>query len=145
MTNPQPRILCADDHDDTCFMLSALLGSSGYEIRHAGSVGAALGVALTEHFDLFILDSRYPDGSGVELCRQLRQARPRTPVIFYSGASLPDDRALGLQAGADAYVVKPLLDSLLTTVNGLLRGAGRGAAGASREMTAEVGDGVKRL
>ena len=51
MTNPQPRILCADDHEDTCFMLSALLGNSGYEVKHAGGVGEALNLARAEHFD----------------------------------------------------------------------------------------------
>lgn len=145
MTNPQPRILCADDHEDTCFMLSALLGGSGYEVKHAVSVGEVLSLARAEDFDLFILDGRYPDGSGVDLCRELRQARPQTPVVFYSGAALPEDMALGLEAGAEAYVVKPLLDNLLTAVNGLLRGASRGAPGASREVPAEVGSGVSRL
>ncbi|HEY9283788.1 MAG TPA: response regulator [Pyrinomonadaceae bacterium] len=126
MTTPQPRILCVDDHDDTCLLLSALLGGSGYEVKHAGSVGEALGVAREEHFDLFVLDSRYPDGSGVELCRQLRQVRPQAPVVFYSGAALAEDEALGLGAGAEAYVVKPEIDGLLTAVERVLRGQGAG-------------------
>ena len=141
MTTPQPRILCVDDHDDTCSFLSALLGGSGYEVRSAGGVGEALGVARAEDFDLFVLDSRYPDGSGVELCQQLRQARPHTPVVFYSGAALAEDRAQGLGAGAAAYVVKPEIESLLTAVNGLLRGRGGGPPGVTGESTAEA-DGV---
>lgn len=126
MTTPQPRILCVEDHDDTCLLLSALLGGSGYEVEHAGSVGEALSVARAEHFDLFVLDSRYPDGSGVELCKQLRQARPRTPIVFYSGTSLAEDKARALGAGAEAYVVKPEIDGLLTAVGRVLRGQGAG-------------------
>src|SRR3712207_3956207 len=98
MTPRLPRILCVDDHDDTCFMLSALFRGIGYEVEHAGSVGAALSVAGAGHFDLFILDSHYPDGSGVDLCRRLRQVRPQTPVIFYSGAAFEGDRERGLSA-----------------------------------------------
>jgi len=145
MTTPQPRILCVDDHDDTCLMLSALLGGSGYEVRSAGGVGEALGVARAEHFDLFVIDSRYPDGSGVELCRQLREVKPKTPVIFYSGASLAEDRARALGAGAEAYVVKPEVESLLTTVKDLLSGDGGAASGESGGLIAEADDGVGRL
>ena len=111
MITPQPRILCVEDHDDTCLLLSALLGGSGYEVKHAGSVGEALGVARAEHFDLFVLDSRYPDGSGDELCRQLRQVRPRTPVIFYSGAAPAEDRARALGAGASADSITFWIDN----------------------------------
>lgn len=145
MTTPQPRILCVDDHDDTCFFLSTLLGGSGYEVKHAASVGEALGVAREEHFDLFVLDSRYPDGSGVELCQRLRQARPPTPVVFYSGASLAEDEARALGAGAEAYVVKPEIDGLLTVVEMVLRGQEGGASGELGGPWAEAGDGVGLL
>lgn len=145
MTTPQPRILCVDDHDDTCFFLSTLLGGSGYEVKHAANVGEALSVAREEHFDLFVLDSRYPDGSGVELCQQLRQVRPRTPVVFYSGASLAEDEARALGAGAEAYVVKPEIDGLLTVVERVLRGQEGGTPGESRDLTAGAGDGTVLL
>ena len=145
MTTPQPRILCVEDHDDTCFLLSALLGGSGYEVKHVGSVGEALSVARSEHFDLFVLDSRYPDGSGVELCKQLRQVRPQAPVVFYSGAALAEDRAQALGAGAEAYVVKPEIDGLLTAVKGLLRGDEGGTPGVPGGLTAEAGDGIGLL
>jgi len=74
-----------------------------------------------EHFDLFILDYHYRDGSGVDLCRRLRQIRPLTPVIFYSGAAYESDREQALGAGAEAYIVKPELKGLLTTVQGVLK------------------------
>lgn len=145
MTTPQPRILCVEDHDDTCFLLSALLGGSGYEVKHVGSIGEAMSVAQAEHFDLFVLDSRYPDGSGADLCRQLRQVRPHTPVVFYSGAYLAEDKARGLGAGAEAYVVKPEIDGLLTAVERALRGQEGGAPGEIRGLTAEAGGGVGLL
>ena len=76
MSSERYRILCADDHDDTCFMLSALLGARGYEVKSAGSVSEALNIAGMEDFDLFILDAHYTDGSGFDLCLQLRRMKP---------------------------------------------------------------------
>jgi len=102
-------------------LLSTLFDSWGYEVRSAGSVEETLTTAGMEHFDLFILDYHYRDGSGVDLCRRLRQIRPLTPVIFYSGAAYESDREQALGAGAEAYIVKPELKGLLTTVQGVLK------------------------
>ena len=120
MTTPRCRILCVDDNHDTCFMLRALLGSSGYEVETADGVSAALRLARTEHFDLYIIDNRYPDGTGADLCRRLREASPDTPVVIYSGAAYGSDRDEGLDAGATAYVVKPAIDELLKTIKELV-------------------------
>jgi CheY-like chemotaxis protein len=121
MSSDRYRILCADDHDDTCFLLSTLLNSWGYEVRSAGSVEETLTIAGMEHFDLFILDYYYRDGSGVDLCRQLRRMKPQTPVMFYSGAAYESDKEQALGAGAEAYLVKPELESLLTAIQGVLQ------------------------
>jgi len=121
MSPDRYRILCADDHDDTCFLLSTLFDGWGYEVRSAGSVEETLTIAAMEHFDLFILDYHYRDGSGVDLCRQLRQIRPQTPVVFYSGEAYESDREQGLRAGAEAYVVKPEVKGLLTAVQEVLQ------------------------
>ena len=121
MSSDRYRILCADDHEDTCFLLSTLFGSWGYEVKSAGSVEETLTIARMEHFDLFILDYHYRDGSGVDLCRQLRQIKPQTPVIFYSGAAYESDKEQALGAGAEAYIVKPELKGLLNAVQGVLQ------------------------
>lgn len=120
MTQPRCRVLCVDDNDDTCFMLRTLLGSSGYEVETAAGVKEAINLTRAESFDLFVIDNRYPDGTGAELCRRLRETRPGTGIIIYSGAAYADDRRQGLDAGADAYVVKPAIDELLTTIKDVL-------------------------
>ena len=121
MNSPKCRVLCADDHDDTCFMLSALLGSAGYEVSTAGSVAEAKRELSGARFDLVVLDNRFADGSGVELCAWVREQAPQTPVVIYSGAAFGGDRDDGVCAGAAAYVVKPDIKGLVAAVGGLLR------------------------
>ena len=122
MQPDKQRILCVDDHDDTCFMLSALFGQEGYETVSAGNMSEALELARREHFDLYILDARLPDGSGLELCVSLRALDPHARIIFYSGAAYERDRIAGLSRGASAYIIKPEINELLETVAGLLGG-----------------------
>lgn len=114
------RILCVDDNEDNSSMLTVLLGLSSYEAVAAGSIEEALRLARDERFDLFILDKRFPDGTGFALCQEIRQMHPETPVIFYSGDAYSSDRTEGLEAGAQDYVAKPDIDKLLDAVNHLL-------------------------
>lgn len=114
------RILCVDDNEDNSSMLTVLLGLSSYEAVAAGSVEEALRLAKSQSFDLFILDKRFPDGTGFALCQEIRQLHPDTPVIFYSGDAYSSDRQEGLSAGAQDYVAKPDIDKLLDTVNHFL-------------------------
>jgi two-component system OmpR family response regulator len=114
------RILCVDDHEDTSFMLTHLLGHSNYEVVVAGSMSDALRLAASEHFDLYVLDKRLPDGSGLDLCRKLSAVSPEVPIIFYTGDAYDLHRQEGLCAGAEAYVPKPHVDELIDTVQRLL-------------------------
>ena len=114
------RILCVDDHEDTSYMLTHLLGQSDYEVVVANSINDALRLAKSEQFDLYVLDKRLPDGSGLDLCRKLNEAMPEIPVIFYSGDAYDLHRQEGLCAGADAYVPKPHIEELIKTVQQLL-------------------------
>jgi DNA-binding response OmpR family regulator len=104
-------------------MLTMLFTQQGYEVVSAAGVGEALEVARREHFDLYILDARLPDGSGLELCSRLRSIDPEAKIIFYSGAAYERDRVVGLAMGASAYVTKPGVAELVKTVAGLLGGA----------------------
>lgn len=73
------------------------------------------------HFSLFIFDSVLPDGSGVELCRRVRQFNQRTPIIFYSGLAYEADIIKALRDGAQAYLVKPLdLSELIESIENLI-------------------------
>jgi DNA-binding response OmpR family regulator len=70
----------------------------------------------TEPFDLYLLDSRLPDLDGFDLCRQMRAFDPNTPILFFSGAAYEADKKRGIEAGANAYVIKPDLDCLLGSI-----------------------------
>src|SRR5437773_10689198 len=108
MQKTKARILHVDDHQDTRLMMAALLQDRGYGVLTAGSVGEALELANDISFDLYILDVRLPDGTGVELCKKLRAMRPRVPIMYYSayGDAEEVDRSLGMCG--DAYLKKPV-------------------------------------
>lgn len=120
MLTPKRRILCVDDNEDNSSMLTVLLGLASYEAVAATSLEEAQRLMRTERFDLYILDKRFPDGTGFDLCQKIRQLHPETPVIFYSGDAYSSDRSEGLSAGAQAYVAKPDIDRLLEAVNHIL-------------------------
>ena len=99
------RILFVDDDDDTCEMIVVCFPQ--FEFVTADSMTAGLRLAQSRRFDLYLLDNWLPDGTGIELCRQIRQFDPCTPVVFYSAVANESDIQHALSAGAQAYVVKP--------------------------------------
>ena len=114
--NKRLSILYAEDNEDSGFMLMTLLGFSDIDVMLARSVKDAFLSAQNRHFDLYLLDNRFPDGSGIELCQQLRAFNPQTPIVFYSGAAFETDRQKGLEAGADVYLVKPEVNKIASTI-----------------------------
>jgi DNA-binding response OmpR family regulator len=120
MANAKCRILCVDDHNDTSEMLQLLLSNEEYEVVTAKGFKDAVSLSKTTSFDLYVLDKRLPDGSGLELCRQLQLLTPGVPCIFYSGDAYEIHRLEALNAGADAYVAKPDIDELIKAVHDLL-------------------------
>ncbi|MFL6334231.1 MAG: response regulator transcription factor [Pyrinomonadaceae bacterium] len=105
-----------EDNEDIGFMLTTILGRAGYDVSTAAGPTEALEVARREHFDLFILDTTFKEGSGLDLCRALRESHPDTPVVFYSAAAFDSDRQAALLAGACAYVTKPGTEELVEAV-----------------------------
>ena len=99
------RILLVDDDDDTCELIAFCLPQ--FEIVTADSVAEGLLLAQSLRFELYLLDNWLPDGTGIELCRQIRQFDPYKPVIFYSAVANESAIQHALLAGAQAYVVKP--------------------------------------
>ena len=88
-------------------MLTVMLEHDGYEVVSAATVTDGLSLAKLERFDLFILDSRFHDGNGIDLCRKIRAFDQDTPIIFYSSAAYSSDVKAGLAAGAQYYLFKP--------------------------------------
>lgn len=111
------RILYVVKNEGDCQLLGALLDSSYIEITPARTVAEALQKIRTEHFNLFLLETRLPDGDGFKLCREMREIAPLTPIVFYSGDAGDDYRRRGIDAGANVYLAKPYLDSLTTTIS----------------------------
>ncbi len=102
-------------------MLRILLGRAGYEVGAASGVAEGLRLAEDGRFDLYILDNSLADGTGLELCRRIREFDSATPILFFSGLAYESDRRLGLDAGAQGYLVKPGgLDKLVETVTRLI-------------------------
>src|SRR5262249_46363983 len=79
-----------------------------YNVMFARDVEEGLRLARQLRFDLYILDNWLPDGSGVGLCRLIREFDPQTPILFYSAAAYLRDKQEALRAGAQAYFVKPI-------------------------------------
>ena len=120
MSTAKCRILYVDDHDDSAAMLKLLLAPLDYEVVAAHSVEQALELARTQQFDLYVLDKRLPDGSGLELCKRLTKMSPSVACIFYSGDAYEVHRQEAAAAGAAAYVAKPDVDALIETVQKFL-------------------------
>ena len=117
---PKCRILCVDDHHDTSEMLQILLAEEDYDVKIASSIKAACDMAGAHEFDLYVLDKRLPDGSGVDLCSSLTALTPGVPCIFYTGDAYEIHRQEAMAAGAAAYVPKPDIDGLIDAVQKLL-------------------------
>ena len=101
------RILCTEDDADTREVLRLLLEMDGFDVTCAKDSRQALSLARAEKFDLYLLDNWLPDVLGYILCQKLREFDSTTPILFYSGAALPADRARAIAAGAQGYVIKP--------------------------------------
>ena len=120
MADNKCRVLCVDDHHDTSEMLELLLAKEDYEVDTAGTMEQACRLAERKSFDLYVLDRRLPDATGLELCERLQQLTPDVPCIFYSGDAYELHRREAIAAGAAAYVAKPDIDGLINAVQKLL-------------------------
>lgn len=102
-----PRVLYIEDHADTRELVTLLLSQKNYEVVTGDSIESGIALAVAGNFDLYLLDSWLPDGSGLDLCQKIREFDQNTPILFYSAAAYASDRELALQCGAQAYMIKP--------------------------------------
>jgi DNA-binding response OmpR family regulator len=101
------RILLVEDEEDAKGLVAHSLPE--YKLVCACDFSEGLRLARREYFDLYILDSWLPDQSGVELCRFIREFDPCTPILFYSAAAYARDIREAIRAGAQEYLVKPVI------------------------------------
>jgi DNA-binding response OmpR family regulator len=104
---PKKHILYIEDHEDTRELVSFVLKQRDYDVTTCPTISNGVRLASENSYDLYLLDSRLPDGSGLDLCRKIRQFDGRTPILFYSAAAHEIDRALALNSGAQGYLTKP--------------------------------------
>ncbi|MGB8703253.1 MAG: response regulator, partial [Thermosynechococcaceae cyanobacterium] len=119
------KILVIDDDLMTVLALSAVLTHQNYAVETASDGSSGWELIETYDYDLILLDVMLPDIDGVSLCRQIRAKGLQMPILLLTGLDSGHDKALGLDAGADDYVVKPFVEEeLVARVRALLRRAG---------------------
>lgn len=130
-------LLLIDDDQELCELLTSWLSQEGFHVR-ACHDGLSARKALSESSpDAVVLDVMLPDGSGLELLKQLRNDHPDLPVLMLSARGEPLDRILGLELGADDYLAKPCDPRELTA---RLRAVLRRSHPAPASSQMELGD-----
>lgn len=119
------RILVVDDEPALAELIDHTLRVAGFGSVTAGSRQEALTLAREHSPDLALLDVMLPDGSGFELCRQLRALLPTMAVIFITAKDSLADKLTGLNLGGDDYITKPFaVTEVVARVNAVLRRLG---------------------
>ena len=119
------RIFFVEDDLSLMGGLTFALKKQGYDVEAARTFAQAKQIWQEGRYDLVILDVTLPDGSGFDLCREIRQ-HSRVPILFLTAADEETDVTLGLDIGGDDYVTKPFkLAIFLSRVNALLRRSGQ--------------------
>ena len=137
------HILVVEDEDAIADPLVAGLRREGYDVSRTATGEGALGASPA---DLVLLDLRLPDIDGLDVCRQLRE-RSRVPIIVVTARGEEADRVVGLELGADDYVVKPYgLRELIARIRAVTRRAGSfdGTVGPLRAGELEVDERARR-
>ena len=120
--NMQARILLVEDESDIAALTEMHLRDAAFDVRVANDGSQWLTLASLYEWDLVILDIRLPGVDGLEICKRLRASGDKTPIVFVSAKTTELDRVLGLELGADDYIVKPFSVLELTArVKALLR------------------------
>ena len=135
-------ILIIDDDSALSDITKDMLEDYGYSVGQAFGVDEAFEVLTDKRYDLIILDINLPDGTGFEVCEELRRVSS-VPVIFASARTSVDDRIYGFEKGGDDYLPKPFsMKELLVRVNALIR---RTYGSEESEETVSFGDVVVNL
>ena len=135
MSADGPRVLVVDDEQQILRALRTSLRGAGYEVDTADTAEAALAAAAMRPPDAVILDLVLPDGTGIEVCRELR-TWTSVPVILLSAIGEEREKVAALDAGADDYVTKPVgIDELLARLRAVLR-----RAAPSADLHVQVGE-----
>jgi len=118
------RILLIEDEAGLVRTLKDLLERRGYTVEAKTTGEEGLATAMDQEFDLILLDVMLPGIDGFEVCRRIRRAKIRIPILMLTARGQISDKVLGFEGGADDYVTKPFdPDELLARIGALLRRA----------------------
>jgi two-component system, OmpR family, response regulator len=136
MASSAQRILVVDDDPEIRKLLARYIESQGFRVLLAASCRELRDKLASNAVDLVVLDVMLPDGSGLEVCRDLRAERSNVPIILLTALKEDVDRIIGLEIGADDYLGKPFNPrELIARVRAVLR---RRAAAAPEPGTSQV-------
>jgi len=107
VTTAHRRVLLVEDESDLARVVKRHVEDIGCQVRIAPTGESALEAAATQEFDLVLLDVMLPGIDGLEVCRRLRARQQYMPVLMLTARSSEIDKVLGLETGADDYLVKP--------------------------------------
>ena len=121
MLSSKPRVLFVEDDADTRELVWYALTRANYEVQLAENAAQGVLRAMSEFFDLYMIDNWMPGASGIDLCIRLRKLDAHTPILFFSGAAYENDKREAVAAGAQGYLTKPAaIDDLLAEVSRLI-------------------------
>ena len=123
------KVLVAEDNPLTLGGLTEVLQTEGYHVLQAANGAAALELFEREAPDFVCLDIMMPGVNGYDLCRKIRAVRPQTPIVFITAKSEETDKVLGLELGADDFIVKPFgLKEVVARIRAVTRRCRQSAA-----------------
>ena len=116
------KVLVIEDHADIAEVVALHLSDIDCEVRHIADGFDGLKAAESERYDLIILDLMLPGMDGLEICRRVRATNRYVPILMLTAKSSEADRVVGLELGADDYLIKPFsVMELLARVKALFR------------------------
>jgi two-component system, OmpR family, response regulator len=122
MSSTAQRILVVDDDPEIRKLLARYIEGQGFRVQLAASCRELREKLATHPIDLIVLDVMLPDGSGLDMCRDLRANRSNVPIILLTALKEDVDRIIGLEIGADDYLGKPFNPrELIARVRAVLR------------------------
>jgi len=118
------KILLVEDESSVAEFILKGLNDLNYEVTLALDGNSAIELALKHFYDIVILDILLPGKNGIEVCRAIRQSNNRVPILFLTALGTSENIAMGLDTGADDYIVKPFkFIELQARINALIRRA----------------------
>ena len=122
MSNEKPKILLAEDDLNLGILLVDYLQSNGFEVKLCKDGEVALKEALSNQFNLFLLDVMMPKMDGFSVAKEIRMADKNSPIIFITAKSMKEDKLNGYGLGADDYITKPFdEEELLWKIKAVIR------------------------